>query len=100
MNEIKKVYQPRINFVKDEIGDLADSHNSLKRWKNYSQLLNVHRNSEGVGKVESVQRRAMGGRPRFDSRQCKTFLFSTASTATLGPAQPLVQWVPVVFPRE
>jgi hypothetical protein len=30
--------------VKDENGDLlADYQNSLKRWKNYSQLLNVHR---------------------------------------------------------
>jgi hypothetical protein len=30
--------------VKDENGDLADTHNILNRWKNYfSQLLNVHR---------------------------------------------------------
>jgi hypothetical protein len=29
--------------VKDENGDLlADTHNILKRWKNYSQLLIVH----------------------------------------------------------
>jgi hypothetical protein len=37
-------YQPRNNIVKDEDGDLlADSHNSLDRWKNYfCQLLNVH----------------------------------------------------------
>jgi hypothetical protein len=29
--------------MKDENGDLlADSHNILNRWKNYSQLLNVH----------------------------------------------------------
>jgi hypothetical protein len=29
--------------VKDENGDLlADSHSILNRWKNYSQLLNVH----------------------------------------------------------
>jgi hypothetical protein len=33
--------------VKDENGDLlADSHNILNRWKNYSQLLNVHRVSD------------------------------------------------------
>jgi hypothetical protein len=45
INEFKKVYQPRSNFVKDEKGDLlADSNNILNRWKNYfSQLLNVHR---------------------------------------------------------
>jgi hypothetical protein len=31
-------------LLKDENGDLADSHNILNRWKNYfSQLLNVHR---------------------------------------------------------
>jgi hypothetical protein len=42
-------YQPRSNLVKDENGDLlADSHNILNRWKNYiSQLLNVHRVSDG-----------------------------------------------------
>jgi hypothetical protein len=33
--------------VQDEKGDLlADSHNILNRWKNYSQLLNVHRVSD------------------------------------------------------
>jgi hypothetical protein len=33
--------------VKDEKGDLlADSHNILNRWKNYFQLLNVHRVSD------------------------------------------------------
>jgi hypothetical protein len=37
-------YQPRSNLVKNENGDLlADSHNILRRWKNYfSQLLNVN----------------------------------------------------------
>jgi hypothetical protein len=40
-------YQPRSNLVKDENGDLlADSHNIFNRWKNYSQLLNVHRVSD------------------------------------------------------
>jgi hypothetical protein len=34
------------------------------------------------------------GRPGFDSRQCKIFLISTASTPTLGPTQPPIQWVP------
>jgi hypothetical protein len=44
VNGFKRGYQPRNNFVKDENGDvLADSDNSLNRWKNYfSQLLNVH----------------------------------------------------------
>ncbi|KAJ4428355.1 hypothetical protein ANN_24374 [Periplaneta americana] len=38
-------YQPRVNVVKDENGDLlADSPSILNRWKNYfAQLLNVHR---------------------------------------------------------
>jgi hypothetical protein len=45
MNYFKKVYQPRSNSVKDENGDLlANSHNTLNRWKNYFlQLYNVHR---------------------------------------------------------
>jgi hypothetical protein len=33
------------------------------------------------------------GRPAFDSRQCKIFLFSTASRPTLRPTQPHIQWV-------
>jgi hypothetical protein len=38
--------------VKDENGDLlADSHNILNRWKNYSQLLNVH-NVSDVRQIE------------------------------------------------
>jgi hypothetical protein len=40
-------YQPRSNLVKDENGDLiADSHNILHRWMNYSQSMNIHRVSE------------------------------------------------------
>jgi hypothetical protein len=40
-------YQPRSNLMKDENGDLlADSRNILNRWKNYSQILNVHRVSD------------------------------------------------------
>jgi hypothetical protein len=43
IKEIKKVYQPRTNLVKDEKGDqLADSHDILNRWRNhFCQLLNV-----------------------------------------------------------
>jgi hypothetical protein len=45
---IRDLYRPRSNLVKDENGDLlADPHNILNRWKNYfSQLLNVHRVSD------------------------------------------------------
>jgi hypothetical protein len=48
INEFKKGYQRRSNFVKDERGDLlADSHNILNWWKNYfSHLLNVYRVSD------------------------------------------------------
>jgi hypothetical protein len=44
INEFKRGYQPRNNLVKDKNGGLlADSHNTLNRWKIYfSQLLNVH----------------------------------------------------------
>jgi len=44
VNDFKKDYQPRINIVKDDKGDLvADSHSILARWRNYfSQILNVH----------------------------------------------------------
>jgi hypothetical protein len=34
------------------------------------------------------------GRPGFDSWHCKNFLSSTASTPTVGPAQPAIQWIP------
>jgi hypothetical protein len=44
INELKRGYQPRINVVKDEKGDLvSDSHSIFARWKNhFSQLLNIH----------------------------------------------------------
>jgi hypothetical protein len=48
INELKRGYRTRSNFVKHENGDLlADSHNILNGWKNYSsQLLIVHKVSE------------------------------------------------------
>jgi hypothetical protein len=48
ISDSKKGYQPRINVVKDEKGDLvADSHSILDRWRNYfSHLLNVHGDSD------------------------------------------------------
>jgi len=40
INDIKKEYQPRCNIVKNEKGDLvADSHNIVARWTNYSSQL-------------------------------------------------------------
>jgi hypothetical protein len=44
INELEKRYQPRINIIKDENGNLlADSQNVLNRWKNFfNQVLNVH----------------------------------------------------------
>jgi hypothetical protein len=44
INEFKKGYQPRINVIKDENGNLlADPQNVLNRWKNFfNQVLNVH----------------------------------------------------------
>jgi hypothetical protein len=43
INEFKKGYQPRINIIKDENGNLlADLQNVLNRWKNFfNQVLNV-----------------------------------------------------------
>jgi hypothetical protein len=43
INEFKKGYQPRINIIKDENGNLiADPQNVLNRWKNFfNQVLNV-----------------------------------------------------------
>jgi hypothetical protein len=45
INEFKKGYQPIINIIKDENGNLiADPQNVLNRWKNFfNQVLNVHR---------------------------------------------------------
>jgi hypothetical protein len=44
INEFKMGYQPKVNLVKDENGDLlAGSNTILNRWKSYFfQLLNVH----------------------------------------------------------
>ncbi|KAJ4430976.1 hypothetical protein ANN_19569 [Periplaneta americana] len=44
IKEFKNGYQPRVNVIKDENGDLlADSPSILNRWKSYfAQLLNVH----------------------------------------------------------
>jgi hypothetical protein len=44
INEFKKGYQPRINIIKDENGNLlADPHSVLNRWKNFfNQVLNIH----------------------------------------------------------
>jgi hypothetical protein len=44
INEFKKGYQPRINTIKDENGNLlADPQSALNKWKNFfNQVLNVH----------------------------------------------------------
>jgi hypothetical protein len=44
INEFKRGYQPRINIIKDENGNLlADAQRILNRWKNFfNQVLNVH----------------------------------------------------------
>jgi hypothetical protein len=44
INEVKKGYQPRINIINDENGNLlADPQSILNRWKNFfNQVLNVH----------------------------------------------------------
>jgi hypothetical protein len=48
INEFKRGYQLRNSVVEDENGDLlAESQNTLNRWKNYvSQLLGVHNTSD------------------------------------------------------
>jgi hypothetical protein len=45
INEFKKGYQPRIDIIKDENGNLiAYPQNVLNRWKNFfNQVLNVPR---------------------------------------------------------
>jgi hypothetical protein len=44
INEFKKGYQPRINIINDENGNLiADPQDVLNRWKDFfNQVLNVH----------------------------------------------------------
>jgi hypothetical protein len=44
ISEFKKGYQPRINIIKDENGNLlADPQSVLNRWKHFfNQLLNIH----------------------------------------------------------
>jgi hypothetical protein len=52
LNEFKKGYQPRINIIKDENGNLlADPQSVLNRWKNFfNQVLNLH----GVHDVRQI----------------------------------------------
>jgi hypothetical protein len=49
INDFKKGYQPRINIVLDEKGDLVtDSQSILARWRNhFSQQLNIHGDNDG-----------------------------------------------------
>jgi len=44
IKDFKEGYQPRLNTVNDEKGDLvADSHSILaRRWNHFHQILNVH----------------------------------------------------------
>jgi hypothetical protein len=44
INEFKKGYQPRINIIKAENGNLlTDPQSVLSRWKNFfNQVLNIH----------------------------------------------------------
>jgi hypothetical protein len=44
INEFRKEYQPRINIIKDENGNLLqDPQSDLNMWKNFfNQVLNVH----------------------------------------------------------
>ena len=53
INDFKKGYQPRINIVKDEKGDLVrDPHSILAGWRNhFSHLFNVH----GVSDVRQTE---------------------------------------------
>jgi hypothetical protein len=52
--------------VKDENGDLlADSYNILNRWKNYSQLLNVH-NVSDVRQIEHTAEPLVPGPSRLE----------------------------------
>jgi hypothetical protein len=63
VNEFKRSYQPRSNLLKDETGNLlVNSYNILNRWKNYSQLLNVHNISE-VTQVEVHTAEPLGPGP-------------------------------------
>jgi len=52
-SDVKKGYQPGINIVKDEKGDMVtESHDILVRWRNgFSQLFNVH----GVNDIRQTE---------------------------------------------
>jgi hypothetical protein len=44
IHELKKQYQPKVHFIKDENSDMfVDSHSTVDRRKNhFSKLLNIH----------------------------------------------------------
>jgi Fe-S cluster assembly ATPase SufC len=54
-NECKKVYQSRINIIKDENGNLlTHSQRVLNRWKNlFNHVLNVHGSCVVTGEKNS-----------------------------------------------
>ena len=52
IKDFKKVYQARLNVIKNENEELSDSNSILNRWKNYFiQLLNVHKVND-VGEIQ------------------------------------------------
>jgi hypothetical protein len=70
--------------VKDENGDLlADSHNTLNRWKNnFSQLLNVH-NVSDVRQIEVCTAEPLvpgPNRPRVETAIAKLKKYSSPGT--------------------
>jgi hypothetical protein len=60
INEFRKGYQPKINIIKDDNGNLlADPQNVLNKWKNFfNQVLNVH----GVHEVTQMDTHMAEGR--------------------------------------
>jgi hypothetical protein len=66
INEFKRVYQPRSNFVKDENGDrLVDPNTIINRWKSYFyQLFHFH-NVSGVRQIEIHTAEPLVPGPRY-----------------------------------
>jgi hypothetical protein len=92
INEFKKGYQPRINIIKDENGNLpADPQSVLNRWKNFfKQVLNVH----GVHNVRQKYREtAEPSVPEPSHVKVEIAIGKLKSYKSLGTGQILVKLI-------
>jgi hypothetical protein len=63
----------------------------VRLWKEHASLQGTYSDIQEAGQLSCY---SDGLGPGLDSRQCKIFLYSTASRPVLGPTQSPIQWLP------